>query len=63
MGRLTTLGVKAITKPGLYPDGGGLYLQVTAGKVGPVAKSWLFRFKRAGKTCSQSQIRPAIFNV
>src|SRR5215216_7460130 len=33
-----------INKPGLYPDGLGLYLQVT----GPGAKSWLFRYARKG---------------
>jgi hypothetical protein len=37
-------------KPGMHPDGGGLYLQVTAGKdKGQINKSWLFRFKRNGK--------------
>ena len=44
--RLTALSVKAITTPGLYPDGNGLELQVTIGKSSAVAKSWLFRFKR-----------------
>ncbi|WP_120298356.1 site-specific integrase [Paraburkholderia sp. BL23I1N1] len=33
------------TTPGLYGDGGGLYLQITAAGV----KSWLFRYMRAGK--------------
>jgi integrase len=49
MGRLTALGIKAITADGLYPDGNGLYLQATAGKSGTIAKSWLFRFKRDGR--------------
>ena len=40
---LTALSVRRIAEPGLYPDGGGLYLQVTAGKRG-VTKSWLYRF-------------------
>ncbi len=48
MGRLTAIGIKSITKPGLYPDGHGLYLQTTASKSGAVAKSWIFRFKRDG---------------
>ena len=30
--------------PGYHGDGGGLYLQVTAG-----AKSWIFRFALAGR--------------
>jgi hypothetical protein len=33
------------SKPGLYGDGGGLYLQITATGV----KSWLFRYMRDGK--------------
>jgi hypothetical protein len=31
-------------RPGLYPDGGGLYLQVTEGTDGTPRRSWLFRF-------------------
>jgi integrase len=49
MGTLHTLTVKkieALTKPRDYGDGGGLYLQVKpSGR-----KSWVFRFKMAGKT-------------
>ena len=34
----------------MHADGGGLYLQVTAGKEeGQVNKSWLFRFRLAGR--------------
>ncbi|HMA70230.1 MAG TPA: Arm DNA-binding domain-containing protein [Xanthobacteraceae bacterium] len=37
-------------KPGMHADGGGLYLQVTAGKAeGQLNKSWLFRFALKGK--------------
>lgn len=43
--RLSPLTVTKTTKPGLYADGGGLYLQITAAGV----KSWLFRYMRAGK--------------
>jgi hypothetical protein len=46
--RLTALRVDRTRTPGLYHDGGGLYLQVTAGKQ-RVAKSWLFRFVLDGK--------------
>jgi hypothetical protein len=50
--RLTAVRVQQIRKPGFYPDGGGLYLQVTEGAPNPddpdkavtVNKSWLFRF-------------------
>lgn len=43
--RLSPLTVTKTTKPGLYADGGGLYLQITAAGV----KSWLFRYMLAGK--------------
>ena len=48
MGRqLNRLGVKrieAMTKPGLFADGGGLYVQVSPQKT----KSWVFRYQIAG---------------
>lgn len=46
--RLTALGIKSLTTPGLYPDGGNLYLQVSGART----KSWTFRFKSpiTGKT-------------
>jgi len=43
--RLKALTVTRTTRPGLYPDGGGLYLQVT----GASAKSWLFRYRFGGR--------------
>lgn len=43
--RLTALVVTRAKKPGMHPDGGGLYLQVT--KSG--AKSWIYRFMLKGK--------------
>lgn len=43
--KLTPLAIKNATKPGLYGDGLGLYLQVS--KFG--TKSWLFRFMRDGQ--------------
>jgi hypothetical protein len=40
--RPTALAVKNLKEPGLYNDGLGLHLQVTAGKEeGQVNKSWL----------------------
>jgi integrase len=42
------LSAKAVTharKPGYYADGGGLYLQVSAGST----KSWIFRYALAGR--------------
>jgi integrase len=43
--QLSNLKVKAAKKKGLYPDGGGLYLQVASSG----SKSWIFRFKLAGR--------------
>src|SRR5262245_39866489 len=45
MGRLTAIQVTRATKPGLYGDGGGLYLQVTS----PTARSWVYRYSLNGK--------------
>lgn len=57
--RLTPLGIKRLTTPGLHHDGGGLYLQVSVpkrqaamagGSSGtPVNKSWVFRYRLQGK--------------
>lgn len=40
LGKLTALKVAREKRPGVYSDGGGLYLQVTARG----SKSWIFRF-------------------
>jgi hypothetical protein len=37
---------RALKKPGLYGDGGGLFLQVTP----TGSRSWIFRYARAGKS-------------
>jgi hypothetical protein len=44
--RLTTAKVKH-AKPGLHPDGGQLFLQVTESKTNPgqLNRSWLFKFR------------------
>ncbi|WP_237051307.1 tyrosine-type recombinase/integrase [Magnetospirillum sp. ME-1] len=45
IGKLSAVAVRSQNTPGLYGDGGGLYLQVT-----PVgAKTWIYRFQIAGK--------------
>jgi integrase len=36
------------SKPGLFGDGGNLWLQVTKGKRGP-SRSWIFRYERGGR--------------
>ena len=45
IGKLSAVEVRNKITPGLYADGGGLYLQVTEDK----AKSWIYRFMLAGK--------------
>lgn len=45
IGKLTALAVSQTKPRGYYGDGGGLLLQVSASG----AKSWVFRFKEAGK--------------
>jgi hypothetical protein len=43
----TVVGGRQECKPGWHADGGGLYLQVTAGeKDGQINKSWVFRYAR-----------------
>ena len=44
-GKLTALKVARLAEPGMYADGGGLYLQVS----GSGAKSWIYRFMLAGR--------------
>jgi integrase len=43
--KLSALFVGRVQKPGMYADGGGLYLQVTSSG----AKSWIFRFEINGR--------------
>jgi integrase len=45
IGRLSTLTISR-AKPGMHPDGRGLYLQVS----GPSARSWVFRYTINGRT-------------
>ncbi|WP_429097416.1 tyrosine-type recombinase/integrase [Aminobacter sp. BE322] len=49
--KLSAVQVAKLDQPGVYGDGGGLYLQVTksTSEAGGVTKSWLFRFMLAGK--------------
>jgi integrase len=45
VGRLSALKVGRLREPGMYPDGAGLYLQVS----GTGTKSWIYRFMLAGR--------------
>ena len=50
LGRLKALNIPRMAAPGLYPDGGGLYLQVTVNaREGEPARSWVYRYMRQGK--------------
>jgi Arm DNA-binding domain len=42
--RLSALAVERASKPGLYPDGAGLYIRVSRNG----SKSWAFRFMLRG---------------
>jgi integrase len=44
--KLSAVEVKSMDRKGMYHDGGGLYLQVSAGG----AKSWIFRFMLDGRS-------------
>ena len=44
-GRLTALAVSKQRRAGVHPDGGGLYLQVSAGG----ARSWIYRYTLDGR--------------
>jgi integrase len=46
--RLTAFSVGRLKAPGMYADGGGLYLQVSGAE--SVAKSWIFRFMLNGRS-------------
>jgi len=45
VGKFTAVSVRALKKPGLYADGGGLYLQAAQGG----SKTWIFRFMQHGR--------------
>jgi integrase len=47
--RLSHRKVETLKQPGMYSDGGGLYLQVTEGSDDTPRKSWLFRYAVAGR--------------
>jgi integrase len=59
IGRLTATKVRSAKprsdgKAALLCDGGGLWLQVTAGKDGQINKSWIFRFAAPGTKISRT---------
>ena len=47
---LSYLEVRDKKEPGWYPDGQGLYLQVSRSKVShSISKSWVYRYQQHGK--------------
>ena len=48
VGRLSALAVSRLREPGMYADGGGLYLQVTNAD----SRSWIYRFMLNGRARS-----------
>jgi Arm DNA-binding domain len=52
VGKLTALKVERENRPGVYSDGGGLYLQITTRG----SKSWLFRFWVAARDPTTGEI-------
>src|SRR6516164_6786689 len=49
-GKLKALQVSKLDRPGMYADGGGLYLQVTTNaRDGQPAKSWIYRYMLRGR--------------
>src|SRR5262245_50464805 len=46
LNRLKALDVERKKEPGYFPDGGGLYLQISPSQT----KSWIFRFALRGRT-------------
>jgi integrase len=46
--QLSAVAVEKMKAPGIYPDGGGLCLQVAVGKKG-IGKSWILRYSHRGK--------------
>ena len=44
VGRLTDAAIRGSLKPGMHPDGDGLYLQVRGS-----SKAWIFRYAAGGR--------------
>jgi integrase len=47
--RLSAAKITKLAKPGMFCDGGGLYLQASLGTDGEIKKSWIFRFALHGR--------------
>lgn len=57
--KLTPAVVRQKNKAGVYPDGGGLYLQVTIGADRKPKKSWLVRVRTPGGRVREMGLGPA----
>jgi hypothetical protein len=58
-GRLTALKVEKAKRPGMYADGGGLYLRITA----EGTKNWVYRYMLAGKAHSMGLGPVALYGL
>jgi len=52
IGRLKELNIRREKRPGLYGDGGGLYLQVTSAS----SKSWIFRYRVSEREAATGEL-------
>jgi len=63
LNKLSARFVETVKVPGVYGDGGNLYLQVQElerkGGEKAIAKSWLFRFMREGRAREMGPYHPA----
>ncbi|MBB4422315.1 integrase [Bradyrhizobium sp. CIR48] len=55
VGKLSALAVTKAKRPGMYGDGGGLYLQVKGDGAEQVSKSWIFRYRLNGHTSTKGK--------
>lgn len=54
-GKLTALEVTKAKAPGMYGDGGGLYLQISGDGKKRISKSWIFRYRFKGHISTQGK--------
>jgi hypothetical protein len=57
--KLTARRLERATPRGLHGDGGELYLQVTEHG----SRSWVFRYKRGGRSRMMGKARPHVFRA
>jgi hypothetical protein len=63
LNKLSAAKVAALNTPGLYGDGGGLWLQVTKAAGGGVTKQWVARYMIAGRARKMGRGSLATFSL